>query len=112
MRNSSSADKEHSLVGVIRLLRQDPLEEAHAARLVHCGIKQSNIFVTRPGKQADFVKLLDFGLVTRPSDHHTGPAPELRRAGTPACRAPEQVHGRDANARSDIYGSTALPITR
>jgi hypothetical protein len=93
---------------VISLLRQacESLDEAHDLGMVHRDIKPSNVFICRLGKQTDFVKLLDFGLVKALYD------PEQMRltmqgetTGTPAFMAPEQVRGEvDIDARADIYG--------
>jgi len=93
----------------VHLLLQicDSLAEAHANGLIHRDIKPANVYVCRYGREVDFVKVLDFGLVkersdqratglTLTADHHAG--------GTPAFMAPEQVRGIDAiDQRSDIY---------
>ena len=97
---------------VVYLLRQacDSLGEAHALGLVHRDIKPSNLFICRHGREADFVKLLDFGLV-KPRD---GSGDMLLTAdamvsGTPAFMSPEQVLGdRQIDARSDVYALGCL----
>jgi eukaryotic-like serine/threonine-protein kinase len=88
------------------------LAEAHAEGLIHRDIKPANVYVCRYGREVDFVKVLDFGLVksqgderaTEPSltgTHHVG--------GTPAFMAPEQVLGdKPVDARSDIYAVGCL----
>ena len=61
--------REFGPVGIDRalfLLRQvcHSLAEAHAQGLVHRDITPANIYVCRMGLDYDFVKVLDFGLVT------------------------------------------------
>lgn len=80
------------------------LGEAHAQGLVHRDIKPSNLFLCRYGRDADFVKVLDFGL-TRPAE-----APSVSRLthpgllmGTPGYMAPEQIFGLEAEPRTDLY---------
>jgi serine/threonine-protein kinase len=85
----------------------ESLGEAHSEGLIHRDIKPANVYVCRYGREVDFVKVLDFGLVksggdervtevSLTRDHHPG--------GTPAFMAPEQVLGDNAiDARSDIY---------
>jgi serine/threonine-protein kinase len=93
----------------VRILEQvcHSLAEAHAAGLVHRDIKPANIYVCRYGRDVDFVKVLDFGLVKpQPSAGTTELAitGENAAQGTPGFMAPEQVVGdRPADGRSDIY---------
>jgi DNA-binding NtrC family response regulator len=81
------------------------LAEAHALGLVHRDIKPANLFVCRLGREYDFVKVLDFGVVAR---HSREPAMHMTTAGmvlgTPAFLAPELAVG-DApfDGRADIY---------
>ena len=92
---------------VVGFLRQacESLEEAHDAGLVHRDVKASNLFVCRLGKRADFIKLLDFGLVkTLPNASRTARTTYGVVGGTPAFMAPEQVRGEEVDARTDIYG--------
>jgi serine/threonine-protein kinase len=92
----------------IFILRQvcHSLSEAEARGLVHRDIKPANIFLCRHGEDYDFVKVLDFGLVTSLDDE---PALAATRTlghqirGTPSFFAPEQVLGREVDGRTDIY---------
>jgi len=95
---------------VVWLLRQacDSLEEAHDAGLVHRDIKGSNVFVCRLGKSADFVKVLDFGLVKNLAGATQTALTGDRTSGTPAFMSPEQVRGEEIDARADIYGLGCL----
>jgi len=94
---------------VIFLLRQvcESLEEAHAAGLVHRDIKPANIVLCRHGVRHDFVKVLDFGLVTLgPQAEKLDPklTAEGFAGGTPAYIAPEMAVSADTvDGRADIY---------
>ena len=80
------------------------LGEAHAHGVVHRDLKPANLFLCRFGRDADFVKVLDFGLA-RP----VAEAEEQRltssgvRLGSPGWMAPEQVFGLPTDARTDVY---------
>ena len=84
------------------------LEAAHAGGIIHRDLKPENIFlITRDG-QADFVKVLDFGIARSLSGDSwrlTNPGMAM---GTPEYMAPEQVMGRPADRRTDIYAVGAL----
>jgi serine/threonine-protein kinase len=93
---------------VVHVLRQicDSLEEAHAVGLVHRDIKPANIHLGQIGREYDFVKVLDFGLVKSV----TGPSVEESHAsavgvtpGTPAYMAPELASGTEVDGRADLY---------
>jgi DNA-binding NtrC family response regulator len=80
------------------------LSEAHLHGLVHRDIKPANLFVCRLGPEDDFLKVLDFGVVSRRSR----PMPAITGAGivlgTPAFLAPELVSQEGAfDGRADLY---------
>ena len=90
------------------LLRQvcHSLAEAHARGLVHRDVTPSNIYICRMGLDYDFMKVLDFGLVTFNGRRSLDEAPAgkaHKTAGTPAFMAPEIVLGADVDARADVY---------
>jgi len=91
----------------------DALAAAHSAGIVHRDLKPSNVMVSRDG----LVKLLDFGLakVCQPSGVDLTALPsgtplsgEGTILGTLQYMAPEQLEGREADARTDIFALGAV----
>jgi Tol biopolymer transport system component/predicted Ser/Thr protein kinase len=84
----------------------DALDAAHRKGIVHRDLKPANILVTKQG-----VKVLDFGLARHVEPVSTDGKETLTKAltgrgtilGTPQYMAPEQVEGREADTRSDIF---------
>ena len=83
------------------------LEAAHKAGIIHRDLKPANILITRQG-----VKLLDFGLAKLQPAVAANAAGNATMAaltgahtvlGTPQYMAPEQIEGREADARTDIF---------
>jgi eukaryotic-like serine/threonine-protein kinase len=100
----------------LRCARQiaSALDRAHRAGIVHRDLKPANVMLTTAG-----VKLLDFGLAkavapmtsATPSIATVAAAPPLTAqgiAGTVQYMAPEQLEGRPADVRSDVYALGAV----
>ncbi len=81
----------------------DALEHAHKNGVVHRDLKPSNILVTKDG-----VKVLDFGLAQRrtpasATENEATRTQEGTLLGTPRYMAPEQVEGKPADERTDVF---------
>ena len=80
------------------------LAEAHARKLVHRDIKPANLFVCRLGTQFDFLKVLDFGVVSRQGRGVSALTVAGVVLGTPAFLAPELMSSETPfDGRADLY---------
>jgi len=86
----------------------DALAHAHERRIVHRDLKSANVVITPEGR----AKVLDFGLAKRLSGEELAEATTKSLAsltqagalvGTVPYMAPEQLRGRPADARSDVW---------
>jgi serine/threonine-protein kinase len=83
------------------------LGEAHAAGVVHRDLKPENVMLVRRGADADFAKLLDFGMARagRDPDFVTRDGAVL---GTARYIAPEGAQGGSVGPEADVYALTTL----
>lgn len=85
------------------------IAEAHSLGIIHRDLKPENIMLTTHNGLEDFVKVVDFGIakLEQSDDPASVQQASLTRTGailgTPLYMSPEQLKGRKADARSDIY---------
>ncbi len=79
------------------------LDTAHRAKVVHRDLKPQNVLVG----ERNAVKIIDFGLA-KTAFAGGGLTATGLLLGTPHYMAPEQVRGKDVDARTDIYALGAL----
>ncbi len=80
----------------------EALQEAHAHGIVHRDVKTDNIMVNSKGQ----VKVMDFGLARLKGSLKL--TRTTSTVGTLAYMAPEQIEGRETDARSDIFSFGAV----
>ena len=83
------------------------LAAAHNKGIVHRDMKPENCFRVERHGNADFIKVLDFGIAKVTSDDPDGTGGLLTSTGmifgTPTYMSPEQAQGQSVDLRSDIY---------
>jgi eukaryotic-like serine/threonine-protein kinase len=78
---------------------------AHAAGIVHRDLKPANIFLRKTDSGVEVPKVLDFGISKRADklDKDSAITKTGTLLGTPYYMAPEQVHGKNVDPRTDVY---------
>lgn len=80
----------------------DAFAYAHSKGIVHRDIKPANIIIQDDGH----IKIMDFGIAQIVSEANVTDCKAIM--GTPAYMSPEQIYGKDIDARSDIYSIGVL----
>ena len=86
------------------------LRAAHALGIVHRDLKPENVMLIDKAGDADFVKVLDFGIAKVPIGERNSDASQTKPItkagmvfGTPEYMPPEQALGQNVDHRADIY---------
>jgi len=89
------------------------LGAAHAVGIVHRDIKPDNLLLMRVGDDADYTKVLDFGVAKLMEGAASSSQSALAITaagmvfGTPEFMSPEQACGQTLDGRSDLYALAA-----
>jgi len=97
-------DRDHFAVSrILRIGAQvaSALDAAHARGLIHRDVKPANILVEEGASGEDHAYLADFGL-TKHVESHSGITGSGQFVGTIDYMAPEQIEGRQVDARVDV----------
>jgi tRNA A-37 threonylcarbamoyl transferase component Bud32 len=96
----------HRVVAIAQQIGR-ALREAHELGVVHRDLKPGNVVLLAADDDADFVKVLDFGLVKSFVEGHELEGRAITQQGmlmgSPPYMAPEQGEKNRADPRSDIY---------
>ncbi|MFU8805297.1 MAG: serine/threonine protein kinase, partial [Bradymonadaceae bacterium] len=94
-------------VRICRILIQllSALEQAHEKGIVHCDLKPDNVMLEEVAGQADFVKVLDFGIAKfKGPAIEAGPHTQMGKiVGTFDYMSPEQIMGVEVDGRADVW---------
>lgn len=96
-------------IRVVYLLTQAAraVAEAHGRGIVHRDLKPENLFVTAAGAEADFIKVLDFGVARFEEDDQSLTAGDVV-VGTVRYMAPEVARGQEAKPLADVWALGAI----
>jgi len=78
----------------------DALDAAHGAGVIHRDLKPANVLLTFQANGAQ-IKVIDFGVAKL--SHLEGMTATSLILGTPEYMAPEQIRGKNVDARTDLY---------
>ncbi len=85
------------------------LDAAHVAGVIHRDLKPANVILSADREAGETPKLIDFGLAKIAA---AAGSDKLTRTGqiigTPSYMSPEQISGREVDARSDVYALACL----
>ncbi|MBL8113576.1 MAG: serine/threonine protein kinase, partial [Acidobacteria bacterium] len=106
---AAEADGVPAIVALVKDVA-NALDEAHRSGVIHRDIKPSNVLVSNGGR----VKVLDFGIAVycpaadASRETWSGPlagakGPDGELLGTVSYMSPEQILGRDLDARTDVF---------
>jgi hypothetical protein len=103
IRNQAPLAPERALA--IGLQIADALGACHKSGVVHRDLKPDNIMLIQRGREADFVKVLDFGIAKLTGEQKVSVRTRTGLLmGTPAYMSPEQCEGsNNVDHRTDIY---------
>ena len=81
----------------------EALTAAHSLGIVHRDLKPDNIMIAQKAGDADYVKVLDFGIAKTVADDTDNVTKTGFILGTPVYMSPEQLTGEKLDGRSDVY---------
>jgi serine/threonine protein kinase len=99
LKDPESQTLEHKLDLMIQTC--EGLSVAHAKGVVHRDVKPTNLFVQPDGA----LKILDFGIARLVTSSMTASGLIM---GTPDYMSPEQAHGKEVDARSDVFSAAGV----
>jgi serine/threonine-protein kinase len=86
----------------------DAVGEAHAQGVVHRDLKPENVMLVHRGQDADFVKVLDFGIARVDSGEQSMSTAAGLIFGTARYISPEGAQGEQVGAPGDVYAIATL----